>query len=108
MHNRSSMGETMKDENETAYAAILQAPEDGTGPELLADVIGSLRKWLAEGLNDGELALRLWPKLRRMAEILGAEKLEELYRRGGASLSNLPWSWGAGVGSKVARLGRPS
>ena len=68
----------MKDENETAFDAILQTTEDLTGPEILADIIGSLREGMEAGFDDGELALRLWPRLARVVNILGAEKIEEL------------------------------
>lgn len=82
MPNRSS-----KDENETAFAAILEATDDSTGPEILAELIGSLREGIEEGASDEDLALRLWPRFARIVATVLAENMESpavvMGRKGG-------------------------
>jgi hypothetical protein len=55
-----------RDENERAFDAILEATDDATGPEVLAELIGSFREGIDEGASDEDLALRLWPRLERV------------------------------------------
>ena len=76
-----------KDENERAFDAILAATDDATGPEILAELIGSLREGIEEGASDEDLALRLWPRLARIVATVVAENMENpaavMGRKGG-------------------------
>ena len=77
----------MKDENEVAFQAIMEATDDSTGPEILAELIGSLREGIEEGASDKDLALRLWPRLARIVATVVAENMEDpavvMGRKGG-------------------------
>lgn len=65
MPKRSS---TPVDGNETAFRVVRTATEerDPTAPELLAEVIRSVREGVAAGEDDEAIALRVWPALDRL------------------------------------------
>jgi hypothetical protein len=62
-----------RDENERAFDAILSATDDATGPEVLPELIGSLREGIEKGTSDEDLALRLWPPLARIVATVVVE-----------------------------------
>lgn len=100
-----------KDENETAFAAVLAATEDTTGPEILAEIIGALREGIEEGATDEDLALRLWPRLARVIATVGTENAENpaavMGRKGGkkggkARAANLTKAERSAIAKKAA------
>jgi hypothetical protein len=80
-------GRSRKGASETAHAAVLAAADDLTGPEILAELVGSPREGIEEGASDLDLALRLWPRLSRVLTEVMAEHMKSpaasLGRRGG-------------------------
>jgi hypothetical protein len=70
----------MGDENETAFGIVARATgaDQATGPEVLAELIADLREGIGDGADDNTLALRVWPRLVRLAALATAEKSAEL------------------------------